>query len=67
MTPLSAATWLSIAAGVTVRAKNAGRAVLDGQRKMRVLSIHAAGSETVLVGLNITGGLVHDTHGASIP
>lgn len=52
--------------GVSVRAKNAGQAVLDGMRAARVVYVSAAGRPVVLDGLNITGGNAHDGAGGGL-
>ena len=56
---------LSIDRNITLRAQNAGRAVLDGEKKRRVLSIT---SGTVLLdGLNITKGYSGDVRSGRRP
>ena len=47
---------LSISKSITIRAKNTGRAVLDGEGKWRVVDL--SGGDVALQGLNITGGKV---------
>ena len=47
---------LSISKSITIRAKNTGRAVLDGEKKWRVVDI--SGGDVALEGLNITGGKI---------
>ena len=49
---------LSISKNITIRAKNTGRAVLDGEKKWRVVDI--SGGDVALEGLNITGGKTAD-------
>ena len=55
---------LTIGTGVTVRAKNRGRAVLDGQDTMRVLYVDTGGLQVVLDGLNITRGHADSVRGS---
>ena len=45
---------LNISKSITIRAKNTGRAVLDGEGKWRVVDL--SGGDVALQGLNITGG-----------
>ena len=52
---------LSISKSITIRAKNPGRAVLDGETKWRVVEI--SGGNVALEGLNITGGKIGKTTG----
>ena len=59
---------LELTAGsLTVRARNAGRALIDGQQcAKRVLYVAAAGSRLVLDGLNVTGGREGDGAGGGM-
>ena len=55
------------ASSLTVRARNSGRAVIDGQQcAKRVLYAAAAGSKLVLDGLNVTGGREGDGAGGGM-
>ena len=47
---------LSVSKSITIRARNTGRAVLDGEGKWRVVDL--SGGDVALQGLNITGGKV---------
>ena len=52
--PVTATLLISV--GMTVRATNAGKAVLDGQGQHRILTISSGRGKVVLDGLSITRG-----------
>ena len=52
------ASTISIGKDITIRAKNTGMAVLDGQTSVRVL--HISSGNVQLIGVNITRGSNHE-------